>query len=88
VTHGLCDAERPDKAPHDLMLRFNVGGNRPESDKFKWVCRPAGDDTRPPPARVHGQLALPAGVGRNRGVAQHNDGVGDAEDLDKAEGVR
>jgi len=31
-------------------------------------------------ARVHGQLALPAGVGRNRGVAQHKHGVGDAED--------
>jgi len=34
VTHGLCDAERPDKAPHGLMLKFNVRGNRPESDKL------------------------------------------------------
>jgi len=34
VTHGLCDAERPDKAPHGLMLKFNVHGNRPESDKL------------------------------------------------------
>jgi len=33
------------------------------------------------------QLALPV-VGRNRGVAQHNHGVGDAADLDTAEGVR
>jgi len=34
VTHGLCDAERPDKALHGLMLKFNVRGNRPESDKL------------------------------------------------------
>jgi len=34
VTHGLCDAECPDKAPHGLMLKFNVRGNRPESDKL------------------------------------------------------
>jgi len=34
VTHGLCDAERPDKAPHGLMLKFNIRGNRPESDKL------------------------------------------------------
>ena len=34
MTHGLCDAERPDKAPHDLMLKFNVRDNRPESNKL------------------------------------------------------
>ena len=34
VTHSLCDAERPDKAPHGLMLKFNVRGNRPESNKL------------------------------------------------------
>jgi len=34
MTHGLCDAERPDKAPHGLMLKFNVRGNRPEIDKL------------------------------------------------------
>ena len=34
VTHGLCDAERPDKAPLGLMLKFNVRGNRPESNKL------------------------------------------------------
>jgi len=34
VTHGLCDAERLDKAPHSLMLKFNFRGNRPESDKL------------------------------------------------------
>jgi len=34
VTHCLCDAERPDKALHGLMLKFNVRGNRPESDKI------------------------------------------------------
>ena len=34
MTHGLCDAERPDKAPHGLMLKFNIRGNRPESDKL------------------------------------------------------
>ena len=33
VTHGLCDAERPDKAPLGLMLQINVRGNRPESNK-------------------------------------------------------
>ena len=31
--HGLCDAERPDKAPLGLMLEINVRGNRPESNK-------------------------------------------------------
>jgi len=31
MTHGLCDAERPNKAPHGLMLKFNVRGNRPET---------------------------------------------------------
>jgi len=30
----LCDAERPDKALHGLILKFNVHGNRPESDKL------------------------------------------------------
>ena len=34
VTHGLCDAERPDNSPHGLMLKFNVCGNRPESNKL------------------------------------------------------
>ena len=34
VTHGLCDAERPNKAPLGLMLKFNVRGNRPESNKL------------------------------------------------------
>jgi len=34
VTHGLCDAERPNKAPHGLMLKFNVCGNRPKSNKL------------------------------------------------------
>ena len=35
VRHGLCDAERPDKAPHSLMLKFNVRDNRPESESDK-----------------------------------------------------
>jgi len=34
VTHSLCDAERPDKALHGLMLKFKVRGNRPESDNL------------------------------------------------------
>jgi len=34
VTHGLCNAERLDKAPYGLMLKLNVCGNRPESDKL------------------------------------------------------
>ena len=38
VTHGLCDAERPDKAPLGLMLKFNVCGNRPESNRLCGGC--------------------------------------------------
>jgi len=33
VTHGLKDAAHPDRAPHGLMLKFNVRGNAPESDQ-------------------------------------------------------
>ena len=60
---------------------------RKYSGSQQQAWRPAIDDARPPPARVYGQLELPV-VGRNRGVAQHNHGVGDAADLDTAEGVR
>jgi len=34
VTHGLCDADRPNKAPPGLMLKFNFCGNRPESNRL------------------------------------------------------
>ena len=30
----VVSAKRPDKAPHGLMLNFNVRGNRPENDKL------------------------------------------------------
>jgi len=34
VTHGLCDAERPDKAPLGIMLKFDVRGIRPKNNKL------------------------------------------------------
>ena len=34
VTHGLCNADRPNKAPSGLMLKFNFCGNRPESNRL------------------------------------------------------
>ena len=37
MTHGLFNADRPDKAPLVLKLKFNVRGNRPESDKIGTV---------------------------------------------------
>ena len=86
VTHGLCDAERPDKAPHGLILKYNVHGNRPESESDK--LGPVDQQATIPDHLQPVSIVLPAGVGRNRGVAQHNHCVGDAEDLDTAEGVR